>query len=81
MHATMPSSGQRLSDILPGNAPTFRGRRRRGIVSILIETILRWADLARQRRALRTLDDRMLKDIGISRADVEAEASKPFWTV
>ena len=37
-----------------------------------------WA-LNRERSVLRSLDDAMLKDIGLSRADVEAEASKPFW--
>ncbi len=34
---------------------------------------------ARQRRQLRRLDDRLLKDIGLSRADVEREADKPWW--
>lgn len=38
-----------------------------------------WRDLARQRRALGRLDDRLLKDIGVSRADVEQEVAKPFW--
>ena len=37
-----------------------------------------WRDRSRQRRALHRLDDRMLRDIGLSRADVEYEASKPF---
>jgi len=37
-----------------------------------------WA-LDRERRVLHSLDDAMLKDIGLSRADVEAEMSKPFW--
>ena len=50
------------------------------------DAILRAADgLARyhrrsqERRALYRMDDYMLHDIGISRADVELEASKPFW--
>ena len=33
----------------------------------------------RQRRALLALDERMLKDIGISRADALQEGRKPFW--
>lgn len=33
----------------------------------------------RSRRDLLTLDDRMLKDIGISRADAVREGDKPFW--
>ncbi|WP_374651811.1 DUF1127 domain-containing protein [Dongia sp.] len=36
-------------------------------------------EIRRQRRALEALDERMLKDIGISRCDVEAEISRPFW--
>lgn len=33
----------------------------------------------RQRRLLAGLDDRTLTDIGVSRADIEAELSKPWW--
>lgn len=36
-------------------------------------------DVYRQRRTLEALDDRMLKDIGLTRCDVEAEVSRPFW--
>ena len=38
-----------------------------------------WQEVARQRRALLALDERVLKDIGITRADAEREASRPFW--
>lgn len=43
------------------------------------EQALAWLERARQRRELRQLSDHMLKDIGLTRADVEAEAAKPFW--
>jgi uncharacterized protein YjiS (DUF1127 family) len=33
------------------------------------------------RRRLLNLDDRMLRDVGISRAEVHGEAAKPFWRV
>ncbi|KAA0582188.1 DUF1127 domain-containing protein [Azospirillum sp. B21] len=33
----------------------------------------------KQRHALMGLDDHLLKDIGVSRAEVEQEVSKPFW--
>lgn len=36
-------------------------------------------DVYRQRRALETLDDRLLKDIGLTRCDVEQEISRPVW--
>ena len=42
-------------------------------------TVQTWQERARQRHALATLDDRMLKDIGISRVSANAEARKPFW--
>ena len=38
-----------------------------------------WQDRVRQRRHLGHLDARALSDIGLSRADVVAETSKPFW--
>jgi uncharacterized protein YjiS (DUF1127 family) len=33
----------------------------------------------RQRLALRELDDHLLRDIGLSRAEAGRQASKPFW--
>jgi uncharacterized protein YjiS (DUF1127 family) len=44
-----------------------------------IELVLGWQEVARQRRALLQLDERLRKDIGITRADAEREASRPFW--
>jgi uncharacterized protein YjiS (DUF1127 family) len=44
-----------------------------------IELLLGWQEVARQRRALLALDERLLKDLGITRADAEREASRPFW--
>lgn len=38
-----------------------------------------WRERSRQRRALLNLDDRLLRDIGVSRADAEREGRKPFW--
>jgi uncharacterized protein YjiS (DUF1127 family) len=44
-----------------------------------VDLLLVWHERARQRRHLRSLNDRMLRDIGLTRADVLAESSKPFW--
>jgi uncharacterized protein YjiS (DUF1127 family) len=38
-----------------------------------------WQRRARERRLLSTLDDRLLRDIGISRVDAWRECGKPFW--
>lgn len=42
--------------------------------------MLRWYERARQRRQLKTMDARMLDDIGITRAQANAEAQKPGWS-
>jgi uncharacterized protein YjiS (DUF1127 family) len=46
---------------------------------LLFSLILDWQDRSRQRYLLQTYDDHMLRDIGLSRADVAREAGKPFW--
>jgi uncharacterized protein YjiS (DUF1127 family) len=38
-----------------------------------------WLERARQRRRLGELNDYMLRDIGLTRADAWAESAKPFW--
>ena len=43
------------------------------------DQLLIWLERSRQRQHLAMLSDHMLKDIGMTRADVEAEVSKRFW--
>jgi uncharacterized protein YjiS (DUF1127 family) len=38
-----------------------------------------WRRRAAGRQQLCGLDDSMLRDVGLSRGDVEVEISKPFW--
>lgn len=45
----------------------------------LSDILLTWIDRARSRQALGGLPDRVLKDIGVSRAEAAREADKPFW--
>ncbi len=47
----------------------------------LLDALGEWHDRAAQRRRLLALDDRMLSDIGVSRADAWNEGTKPFWRV
>jgi uncharacterized protein YjiS (DUF1127 family) len=48
-----------------------------GVLTFLLEAIER----QRTRRDLAALDDRMLRDIGLSRYDVEMELRRPWWKV
>ncbi len=48
-------------------------------LTVLFDTVALWAERRRQRRALAALPDHLLSDIGLSRADAEDEADKPFW--
>lgn len=48
-------------------------------VSTIFNQLRRWKELYQQRRALASLGEETLKDLGLSRADVEREASRPFW--
>jgi uncharacterized protein YjiS (DUF1127 family) len=57
--------------------------RRRGVASDLaggvLATFRKWRRQAHGRAELARLDDRMLRDIGITRADAEFLSNKPFW--
>jgi uncharacterized protein YjiS (DUF1127 family) len=44
-----------------------------------VDLVLAWAERSRQRRQLAELDDYMLCDIGLTRADVSHELRKSFW--
>ena len=44
-----------------------------------IDVILLWQERSRQRRHLAKLDDRLLRDIGLSRVEATHETEKPFW--
>ena len=63
--AFRPTTGERLSFT--------------GMLVRLAETIAVGLERRRQRVALARLDDRMLRDIGLTTADVEGEVMKPFW--
>jgi len=48
-------------------------------VKNVFKKVLHWMEVKKQRKHLARLDDRMLKDIGLSRGQVQVEISKPFW--
>jgi uncharacterized protein YjiS (DUF1127 family) len=45
----------------------------------VVTTVREWRRRSRDRARLAELDDRMLKDIGLTRADAEFLINKPFW--
>lgn len=51
----------------------------RGWIRRAWDRLLQWRRCARDRRLLAMLGDRSLHDIGLSRAMVEYELSKPSW--
>lgn len=56
-----------------------QGRLTLAILARLIDLVQEWRERYRQRRHLASLDHHMLRDIGLSSADVEQEIRKPFW--
>ncbi len=62
----------------PDLAKAINGRILAGI-SAVFAVLCAWQERALIRHRMRTLDDRILDDIGLSRAEVEREAEKPFW--
>ena len=51
----------------------------RPLLASLFGWLIRWSERYRERNRLRNLDDRQLRDIGVSRRQIEREADKPFW--
>jgi uncharacterized protein YjiS (DUF1127 family) len=74
------------SDTIP--VPTLRrriaawpswGRRCLAAVTAIAATISFWRQRSRSRSLLATLDDHLLRDMGLSRVDAWRESDKPFW--
>ncbi|HML42420.1 MAG: DUF1127 domain-containing protein [Hyphomicrobium zavarzinii] len=64
------------SHILHSLAPRASYKQRALLAFLVIERVFR---TLRERRALMQLDERALKDIGLSRADAHGEWSRSFW--
>ena len=72
--------------VSPGIAPRHAdvapepGRGRRAPTrNLWLEWLREWRRRGRSRTSLSELNDRMLKDIGVTYAEAEHEANKPFW--
>ncbi len=51
----------------------------RAVATAALTQAFDWLTQSRSRATLAELDDRLLADIGLSRADVARECDKPFW--
>ncbi len=56
-------------------------RRLTGLPVRILDRLLIWQERAAERAHLASLDDHRLKDIGLSRAQADFEARKPFWRI
>ena len=54
-------------------------RRVPSTLSKSFDVLLLWLQRRRERRQLAGLSDHVLKDIGVTRADVDGETRKAFW--
>jgi uncharacterized protein YjiS (DUF1127 family) len=65
------------------DAPSFSLGRSVGLLAgavvVGIEAVMTRAELARSRRQLAQLDERLLRDIGLDRGTARHEATKGFW--
>lgn len=66
--------------VLPTNTVVTAARQRRAsTITRLLQQVTLWLEVRRQRRQLMSMSDHMLHDLGLSRADAEGEAMRPFW--
>ena len=68
-----------MSEIWRSGGTVPARRRVPSNLSKSIDVLLLWLQRHRERHALAAFSDDMLKDIGLSRADIDVEARKAFW--
>jgi len=64
------------------NDQLFASRSQIAVIPALmsvLESAFGWWTRSKERHTLANLDERTLRDIGMSKADVYREALKPFW--
>jgi uncharacterized protein YjiS (DUF1127 family) len=67
---------------IQSNDHLFQSRSQIAVVPALmsgLEFIFGWFTRSSERHMLSQLDERTLRDIGVSKVDVYREAMKPFW--
>lgn len=72
-------SRSQSSLLAPSSQASSRPVSAGGLLVGLFDRVATWSERRRQRLALEALPDHLLSDIGVSRADADQEADKPFW--
>ncbi|MEQ8604599.1 MAG: DUF1127 domain-containing protein [Marivibrio sp.] len=73
-------AGSDRSGSIAAQRAALRGSRQPvGWIAMLWAALRRWQERAESRSHIRELDARLLRDIGVSRAEIESEIAKPFW--
>ncbi len=68
-----------MEHLLTNTVTKLSAPRPKGLTGGVFGLLLNWQERWRERRQLGAIEDRILKDIGLSRADIHREAQKPFW--
>jgi uncharacterized protein YjiS (DUF1127 family) len=68
-----------FADTVPAQWNAQHGVPTASWIDTASQLLARWFDAARSRQTLDGLDDHMLRDIGLTRAEAQREASKFFW--
>ncbi len=63
----------------PAALPSPPGHGLAGLRDAVAARLRSWRERARARRELRELDDAILRDLGLPRAQARFDADKPFW--
>jgi uncharacterized protein YjiS (DUF1127 family) len=79
MHTISQRTGTERFITRAGLAALWAGDLILALVWRAAVALVTWQERGRQRRHLASLDDYLLRDLGISRSDVYAELRKPFW--
>jgi uncharacterized protein YjiS (DUF1127 family) len=66
-------------EAFPGLFPDTREAGQTSGIRQLVATVSFWYNRSRQRADLKDLDNRLLRDIGVSREEALHEAEKSFW--
>jgi uncharacterized protein YjiS (DUF1127 family) len=77
--SSLPTIGRRYSSVPQKSRSTEWLPLTKTAFGRAVAVLREWRQRSRERAQLATLDERMLRDIGISRGDVLSELNKPFW--